>query len=85
MDVSKYTNSSNHLSYRNFKVLWLLNYEGKHITLGQTLNEVTDDLTKRIKGTIQATDMNSRKTRGGRTRNEFFKVEISVRNLPVRY
>jgi len=45
MDVPKYTDSSNHLSCRNFKVLWLLNYEGKHVTLGQTLNEVTDDLT----------------------------------------
>jgi hypothetical protein len=27
------TNSYSHLSCRNFKVLWLLNYEGKHITL----------------------------------------------------
>ena len=33
------------MSCRNSKVLWLLNYEGKHITLGQTLNEVTDGLT----------------------------------------
>ena len=25
------------------------------------------------------------KTKRGRTRNEFFKVEIPIRNLPVRY
>ena len=38
MDVSKYINSSNHLSCRNFEVLWLVNYERTHITFGQTLN-----------------------------------------------
>jgi hypothetical protein len=45
---------------------------------------LTRSLTKRNKGTIQASDVDSRKTKGGRTGNEIFKFQISIQNLPVQ-
>ena len=94
MDVSKNIKSSNRLLCRNSKVMWLLNYKGKHITLGQTLNEVTDGLPCFIheqealqtetKTKTGQRILDSRKTKRGRSRNEFFKVEIRIRNFAVQ-